>query len=473
MARPPVDLKASWQQAIGNYDAGDFAAARKLLTNLRKITPNHPQLLHLLGVCEARMGDEQAGIALLERAIILAPQLTPALSDLGNLLSEAGRVEDAIAMYQRAIGTDGRYHPAVVNLAHLLASDGRQNAALAAIDAALTLAPEAHQLRWIRSLICLSYKDFIAGWQDYRVRWQLPSALFDSPRYDFGLPAPQSADLYPPAEPVWVWREQGIGDEIFYASAIPEAMRRGWKLRFGCSVRLLTLFRRSFPGLALSPVESATAAACADCRSQMPLADLAAAIFPNGPGPDYSASFLAPDPALCHRLRERYQQAAAGRRLIGLSWRSSNRFSAKEKSLPLQALTPLLRSPDWAFINLQYGDTDADLAQLRRQGTAPLIEDPEINPLGDQDAFAAQVAAMDAVVSVSNSTVHLAGGLGVPTVVLLPKHTGLLWYWFRSGTRSPWYSSLTLTRQTAPNDWAPVITAATEQLRRILNPADA
>lgn len=396
----------------------------------------------------------------------------PALCDLGNLLTETGQADSAIAMFRRALAVEPGHSAAACNLAHLLAAAGDRTAALAKLDQVLSQQPDAVMPRWTRSLIALSYKDFSDGWRDYGARWRLPPAEFSSSRHDFGLP-PVPVGGPPPDGEVWLWREQGIGDEILYASVIGTAIARGWRLRFGCSSRLLSLFRRSFPGLPVAAIESAGAAVeAAQCRSQMPLADLAAAMRQKAGDFGTGAAYLVPDPVLRDDLRERYSRIAAGRRLTGLSWRSTNRISAAAKSPPLQAFSALLARPQAAFVNLQYGPAEPDLTTLRRLAAAPVLDDPDIDPLGDIDRFAAQIAALDAVVTVSNTTAHIAGALGVPTLVVLPAHDGLMWYWFREDGRSPWYASVSLSRQAAIGDWSAAMTGAADWLDRQFRPPE-
>ena len=82
--------------------------------------------------------------------------------------------------------------------------------------------------------------------------------------------------------------------------------------------------------------------------------------------------------------------------------------------------------------------------------------------------FAAQVAAMDLVISVSNTTVHLSGALGVPTWVLL--NTLPLCVWMAEGEDSPWYPSVKLFRQTRAGEWADVIGRVSGALQDFLAP---
>src|SRR3546814_13750612 len=92
-----------------------------------------------------------------------------------------------------------------------------------------------------------------------------------------------------------------------------------------------------------------------------------------------------------------------------------------------------------------YGDVAADLEATRAATGVEVAHDPEIVPLADLDGFAAQLAAVDLVISISNSTVHQAGGLGRPVWGLL--HVRPDWRWGVAGDASPWFPSLRLYRQ--------------------------
>ncbi len=85
---------------------------------------------------------------------------------------------------------------------------------------------------------------------------------------------------------------------------------------------------------------------------------------------------------------------------------------------------------------------------------------------GDLDMFAAQVAAMDLVISISNTTVHMAGAIGVPVWAMVPTGPGAHWYWFRDRTDSPWYPSLRIFRQARPGDWSNAVADVAAKLNQ-------
>ena len=73
-----------------------------------------------------------------------------------------------------------------------------------------------------------------------------------------------------------------------------------------------------------------------------------------------------------------------------------------------------------------------------------IIDDARVDPLKDMDLAAAQIAAMDLVVSAANTTVHLGGALGISTWVALSKTPD--WRWLAEGMVSPWYPNVRLFR---------------------------
>ena len=91
-----------------------------------------------------------------------------------------------------------------------------------------------------------------------------------------------------------------------------------------------------------------------------------------------------------------------------------------------------------------------------------------MDPLTDMDDFAAQVAALDLVISVDNSTVHLAGALGVDTWVLqsfVPD-----WRWMNHATDSYWYPSVRQFHQDTPGEWGGVFQSIQEHLKQLITP---
>ena len=141
---------------------------------------------------------------------------------------------------------------------------------------------------------------------------------------------------------------------------------------------------------------------------------------------------------------------------IGISWRGGKHLSVKrERSIPLEKWHRLFALKELHFINLQYGDCTAELQELQRQMGITIYDWDDSDPLLNLDDFAAQISALDLVISVDNSTAHIAGALGVPVWTLLPFNCD--WRWMQDFTDTPWYKSMRLFRQKICGDWDGVI----------------
>jgi hypothetical protein len=245
-----------------------------------------------------------------------------------------------------------------------------------------------------------------------------------------------------------LWHEQGVGDEIMFAGLIPELLRAGHRCVVDCDLRLKPLFSRSFPEV---EVVSGFEVNETGFAAHLPLGSLPRLFRPQLSAFTAATSpYLVPDLEKKGQFRTRY---FAGKRVIGLAWYTNNKDTGRSRSIELSLFAPLFALRDISWVSLQYGD------QAVR---APVMVDRSVDQLSDLDGFAAQIAAMDLVITIDNSTAHLAGALGVPVWLLLPFAAD--WRWFRERGNSPWYPSMRIFRQQTLGDWTPVV----ESLRRIL-----
>jgi ADP-heptose:LPS heptosyltransferase len=127
---------------------------------------------------------------------------------------------------------------------------------------------------------------------------------------------------------------------------------------------------------------------------------------------------------------------------------------------------PLLNMPDINLINLQYGDIQSDICVARVLSDNTIHHWNDSDPLMDMDFFAAQISALDLVISVDNSTVHLAGALGVKTWVLQPFSPD--WRWLDNSSNSHWYPSVSQFHPSAHGKWDSVISSVANHLMKLV-----
>ena len=99
---------------------------------------------------------------------------------------------------------------------------------------------------------------------------------------------------------------------------------------------------------------------------------------------------------------------------IGLCWRSSLRSTLRDANYaPLSDWAPILTLPGLRFINLQYDDCEAELADAEHR-FGITIHRPPLDLKNDLDGAAALTAALDLVISAGTSVAEMAGAPGLP-----------------------------------------------------------
>ena len=161
---------------------------------------------------------------------------------------------------------------------------------------------------------------------------------------------------------------------------------------------------------------------------------------------------------------QRWQEklAALGRGLkIGIAWRGGLGKTRRHfRSIHLGEWAPILTTPGCHFISLQYGSVAQDLAECSQAcGIQPHHWD---EPIENIDELAGLITALDLVITVCNSWVHLSGALGNPVWVLVPHIPE--WRYLLEGEQLPWYSSAKLFRQPNSGQWSAPIQRVREAL---------
>ncbi|RWO33366.1 MAG: hypothetical protein EOS11_08670 [Mesorhizobium sp.] len=255
--------------------------------------------------------------------------------------------------------------------------------------------------------------------------------------------------------------KQGLATAIHHASSVGRALARAARLIVLVEHRLVPLFQRTFPAADVRAVGQGTKAAYGEAHLFAGVQHLTAVFETDETTIREHFVPLKPDPARVADLRARYRRN--GRPLVGVAWGSSN----PGKDLPpLTAWRGLLGRQDLQFVSLQYGRIEPDLKILTDGDPARILHDVLVDQLVDMDLFAAQVAAMDAVVTISNTGAHLAGALGIPSVFILGD--GFKRSWPVEGDRTPYYPSAVLVSK-RERPWAAVMEDAQNHMGSLIS----
>lgn len=415
---------------------GDLPGARQAAERALHYAPQAPECHNNLGNLLAVSGDHAAAMISFDQALKLRPGYAAAMINKGASLRELGRATEAIPLLEQAISISQGHPEAFAALGLLRHNLGDLDAALAAYAQALARRPQDAETHWNFALAALAKGDFTHGWPAHRWRWRKAQP----PLPQRAWPWPLLRDGESPAgKHVLVWGEQGLGDRLLFLQYLPALLQAGARITLETDRRLIPLLQRSFPQVEyVAEGEHADPALLTrNFDAHLPLGNLCTGAPP-------AVAVLKADETRAAALRAQYRGDSADR-LIGLSWRSANPGLGAGKSLTPADLASLAALPDSSFICLQYGATEQEHAAFRDIFGVRYIHDPAIDAQNDLVALTDQIAALDATLTVSNVTAHLAGALGRPVQVLAPTGKSLFFYLMAGESGTPWYPSMQIS----------------------------
>jgi hypothetical protein len=274
----------------------------------------------------------------------------------------------------------------------------------------------------------------------------LSSATFTSPRWD-GAPLD--------GRHIVLHDEQGLGDQVMFARFAADVATRGGRVTIRCGAPLVTLFS------ALNGVHAVISDA-----DPMPSHDVHASLMSlpwllgiDSPAAICGTPYLRPV-GECPSVVRALLQGPSPR--VGFVWSGNPRHrNDARRSIAPALMAPLVQFPGITPISLQRHDSGA-VAWPAEFGDHIVDVGSAVGTLNDT---AHALVALDLLVTVDTAVAHLAGALGVPTLLLVPFVPD--WRWMTGRSDTPWYDSVTLVRQTTLFDWRPVIDVAQARLEQL------
>jgi len=437
---------------------------QEALPHFRLAYATGPELPGLLAefvavLLECDAGEEALTVA--RSAVVLDGSNANARRALGAVLQQADEPAAALEQYQLAVAAlpddpDLRLAIGLAQQALL-----RLDAALESYERALALAPGHVLARWHRALLLLLRGDYARGWQDYEIRHLSEGR----PRRPFKVASWEGQSLR--GRTVLVYAEQGLGDEIMFASCLPEIVAAAGNCIIDCHPGLQSLYRRSFPGALVHGGTQFDDASWLDAFRH-PDYQVAVGSLPRllRGGPERfprHQGYLRAEPRDVCAWKQRLAALGPGLK-VGISWQGGTRISRRQlRSLALADLLPVLNVAGVQFVNLQYSPVVTELEQLRAAHGVEVRHWQQA--IDDYDQTAALVSALDLVITVCTAVVHLSGALGRPVWVLAPYSPE--WRYGFAGDSMPWYPSARIFRQSAYREWKPVISTVAQELAHL------
>ena len=453
MAVLEVDLRA----IVDLVDSGDYPTAQNVASGLLREHPNNPAVIATMAYVLYTIDEHGLGYNLMRRVIDMLPSNSIHLNSMGMHALGCMDYDEAESYLRRSLKSDPENWRAMSNLALTCVHKCQPWLALEWANKALRYVPDDENIREI-----IGYAHLMMG------RWEEGFR-----NYEYCVGSKVRAERFPQfprwqgeaCETLIVQGEQGIGDEVSFASVVPSITGAG-RVILECDSRLEGLFRRSFGCEVygtrgekspewLETVKNAKQCLIGSLSTHYRKAD---GDFPGTP-------YLVADPE--RRIQWRALLASLGPRpKVGLAWRGGRAHTRrKHRSLRLEELLPILRQ-GCEFISLEYQTPGVEIEEFEKRHGIKVRHWDRATQSRDYDDTAALVAELDLIISVQTAIVHLAGGLGKETWVLVPRLP--LWRYGLQGETMPLYKIVKLFRQKA--EWAGPINRVAESLGSRLQP---
>ena len=442
---------AAWIALGGVHKAAEaWPQATECYRHAVSAAPDSADALCLLGYALYQAGNYDEARRQLEAAVALAPALLAAHHNLGLVHLETGAASAALACFEKALAIDPGKIETRACRAHALRDLNRLDEAIAGYDSVLADDPQFADAVINRSYALLMRGDLREGWKAYDARFTAAGQV----GRNFAYPEWRGEPLA--GKRLLVYAEQGLGDEIMFASCLPDVLAQAANCIVECNTRLARLFRRSFPSAQVHGGEKrddpAWLAECATPDYQIAIGSLPCYLRLSADAFPLRDAYLKADAARSEHWRARW----GGKNLlrVGIAWRGGTLRSRQfARSIPLRNWLPVLRTQGAAFYSLQYGNVAGEIDEAMRIGGVQVDQPGAASK--DLDELAAIIASLDLVITVDNTVAHLAGALGCPVWTLLPAAPE--WRYPRNGARMPWYSSMRLFHRSFEEDAAAIM----------------
>lgn len=385
----------------------------------------------------------------------------PLLGYRAQLSRTQGKHLQALDYAKQAIQHDPGFDGMLSLQGQLLLDCGEVAESWRAHQEALALSPENREFQFLAALTCFAIKDDLReAWRLYEGRWFNPRSGCKSV-----LPWPEWRGERQQGR-LLLYREQGLGDEVFWASMFGELSQYFDVVLCICHPKLQTLFARSFPNIVfVADHPTSHPLVFEQFDFQLSIGSLGAVLRPHRSSFSHAAeSFLIADPVRAEHWRQRFSQLGTGLK-VGLAWRSVDLVGGRDIHYPpLAELAPLLQVQGVAFINLQYCATVEECAEVEGLLGRPFYNFREIDHFDDLDASAALMAACDIVIAPCTATAALAAALGIPVLEMAAVAVD----GFQLGQQqSPWVPMMTRFGKQPEEPWSVVIEQVAQVVQQL------
>lgn len=418
--------------------------AKIVLENLLVINPKKIEALINLGEVYQKLNMPQEQLKVATKAIEIDPFNAVAYNNLGAAFLELKMLKEARESLLTAKSLDPSNFETVSNLISLDYDNGDNDKVISSfeelVDSGNLSDDQENVLRFLCAAAYLRSGKLEEGWRNYEYGFGLTiSANSGRGLYKFPEPKWRGEDLN--GKSLFVMREQGVGDEILFSNCFTDLEEINSDITIQCDHRLVSIFARSYPKIKFIPDEKKpltneffdkfsylTSMGSLPGQFRKKLSDF------NRP-----VKLLKPLDSLVYGFKQRLS-GYKPKKLIGIAWRTgvllANRYG---DATALTDWGPLLRKPNLQFVNLMWGDGEAEIQEAENKFNIKILRWHDLDLKNDFESVLALIQNLDAVVSVSSTPYAMASFSGINTFLLTPD----LWQLLGQKDFHPWNKFIT------------------------------
>ena len=425
---------------LQKYDEANKALLKAISFDKKNIV-----ILNSLGRLNHQIRNSKEAKSYFHKAITLHPNNFETLNNMAGFYLEEGDYQKAISLYEKADKLSTNNSILINNLAKTFIFINDIEKAEKYCRKAISIDKNNDEFKKTLSLIQLKKYDFKNAWLSFDSRLNLSE--FRKKNNTLKLIQKKiPKNISNEKSNILVIREQGIGDEILYGTMYLDLLNKFSNLIIECDERLIPLFKNSFQHHKNKFVKLGTYSSDVNKINNFDHIVYAGSLgkyFRNDLNSFFQNPYL--------KSIENYKDLELDKILnnnqdlkIGISWKSfKNRYSS-EKSLSLYDFVNVLNIKNAIVFNLQYGDVKAELESFTKKQKHKIITLHNLDMFNNFSGLANLLKNLDIFVTVSNSTAHLAGAIGVRTILIKPANHASFHYWDYEDGKTPWYKSVNI-----------------------------
>ncbi len=404
-----------------------------------KINNKYIDSYNNLGVCLLELEKLNEAHKVFKVAYEIDSNNTKTLLNLGNVLSLQDKILEAIEIYNKALNLDPDNQEILSNIAISYCRENKEKEAKIFYDKAIKINPNDNKLKYAYCTLQLKLNNFSRLWDLFDSRLLIEKNKVKLNNFELVKNNLFENLKVNPENKILILREQGIGEEILFSSVYQEAIDKFKYIKIEADKRLVSVFNRSFKkdvfvedgyyskNLKISEFDNVLYAGSIIKFFRKRKSD-----FTN-------SNYLIARSDIVDKYKEKLSNYKEKLK-VGISWKSVINIYGSLKSLSIKDFEPLFTS-DRLIINLQYGNVEKDKEYLSSRNKYFKIFN-ELDLFNDIEACMGLLKNLGLFITVSNSTAHFAGALGIPTILICPKKSSTYYYWNTNSESSIWYKNI-------------------------------